>query len=198
MTEMPEKNAKRDDRFVDDLLDSALAQYAQAEPRPGLEGRLLARLRSEPEPAAFGWRWLPMAAAVAVVLAAVLYFAGNRESRPPEVAVEPHPAVAPAVTVSQGTQEASAPLASRAAAKRPSAPRASIQAAAAASSGRREQFPTPLALSEQEQLLLRFVNQSSQKDLQVLARQSRAEPIKELRVDALDIPPVVVGEADSQ
>jgi len=80
MTEMPEKYAKRDERFVDELLDSALAQYAQAEPRPGLEGRLLARLRSEPDPAAFGWRWLPMAAAAAVVFAAVLYFAGSRES----------------------------------------------------------------------------------------------------------------------
>jgi hypothetical protein len=192
---MPEKNAKRDDRFVDDLLDSALAQYAQAEPRPDLEGRLLARLRSEPEPVAFSWRWMPMAAAVAVVLAAVLYFAGGRESRPPEVAVQPQPAVAPSVTPPRLTPGPSAPVVSRAGSKPPAAPRA---LAAAPPSGRREQFPTPATLSEQEQLLVRFVNQAPPRELQVLARENRAEPIKELRVDALDIPPVVVGEAESQ
>jgi len=196
---MTEKNEKRD-RFVDDLLDSALAQYAQAEPRAGLEGRLLARLRLEPERAAFGWRWLPMAAAAAVVLAAVLYFSGGRESRPPEVAVEPRPLVAPTVTAPTVTPTPGppAPLASRAGLRPRSAPRASIQAAAASSSVRREQFPSPAALSEQEQLLLRFVKQTPPRELQGLARQNRAETIQELRVDALDIPPVVVGEADSQ
>jgi len=194
MPEMPEKYAKREERFVDELLDSALARYAQAEPRPGLEGRLLARLRSEPEPAAFGWRWLPMAAAAAVVLAAVLYFAGSRTSRPTEVAVQPPPAVAPAQTAPAVTPKASAPVASRPAAKRLSAPRA----LAAAASGRRQQFPTPGALSEQEQLLVRFVHQTPPQELQVVARQRLAEPIPNLRVEALEIPPVVVGKADSQ
>lgn len=197
MTEMPDKYEKRDERFVDELLDSALAHYAQAEPRPGLEARLLARLRSEPEPAVFGWRWLPMAAAAAVVVAAVLYFAGGRESRPPEVAAQPQPTVAPPVSVpptARGAQAPSAPLVSRARAKHPSAPRSPAKAAPP----RREQFFRPSALSEQEAALMRFVSQTPPDELRVLARQSRAEPIPELRVDALEIPPVVVGETGPQ
>lgn len=198
--EMPEKNDKRDERFVDELLDSALAHYAEAEPRPGLEARLLARLRSEPEPAAFGWRWLPLAAAAAVVVAAVLYFAGSRESRPPEVAEQPQPAVAPTVTPPPVMPKPSAPVASRAAAKQSSAAGASMRAAGASASisVRRQKFFQPTPVSEQEAALLRFVSQTPQRDLLALARQSRAEPIPDLRVDALDIPLLVVGETDSQ
>src|SRR5574341_491526 len=130
MTEMPEKNEMRDDRFVDELLDSALAHYAQAEARPGLEGRLLARLRAEPEPAAFGWRWLPLAAAASVVVAAALYFAGSRESHPPEVVAQPQPAVRPQVTTPP-TPEPSAPVANGAIARQPSAAGAPMRAASA-------------------------------------------------------------------
>jgi len=200
MPEMPENNAKRDERFVDDLLDSALAQYVQAGPRPGLEGRLLARLRSEPEPAAFGWRWLPMAATAAVVLAAVLYFVGSRQSRPPEVAVQPKPVIAPTTTAPAVKPKASAPVASRDAAKQPSAPHPPMRAAGAPApmSARRQQFFQPTPVSEQEAVLMRFVSQTPAEELLVLARQSRAEPIPELRVEALEIPPVVVGKADSQ
>jgi len=204
MPEMPEKNDKRDERFVDELLDSALAQYAEAEPRPGLEARLLARLRSEPEPAAFGWRWLPMAAAAAVILAAALYFAGSRESRPPEVAVQPQPAVAPRVIEPPLTapvaQQASNPVANRAAATQPFAAGASLRAAAtrASISARRQEFFQPTPVSEQEAALMRFVRQTPAEELLALARQSRTGPIPDLRVDALDIPPLVVGETDSQ
>ncbi len=198
--EMPERNEGRDERFVDELLDSALARYAQVEPRPGLEARLLARLRSEPEPAAFGWRWLPMAAAAAVVVAAVLYFAGSRESRPPEVAVQPQPAVAPTVTPPPVMPKPSAPVANRAVAKQPSAAGASLRAAGArvSISLRRQEFFQPTPVSEQEAALMRFVRQAPAEDLLALARQSRAEPIPDLRVDALDIPPLVVGETDPQ
>jgi len=200
MTEMPDRNDmndRRDERFVDDLFDSALALYAQAEPRPGLEGRLLARLRSEPAPAAFGWRWMPVAAAAAVVLAAVLYFAGGRESRPPEVAVQPQPAVAPQVTApptAPGAQRASAPPVRATVAKQVLAPRMPAEGAPP----RREQFFRPSALSEQEAALMRLVSQAPPDELRVLARQSRAEPIPELRVEALDIPSLDVGETDSQ
>lgn len=196
--EIPEKNEMRDDRFVDELLDSALAHYAQAESRPGLEARLLARLRAEPEPAAFGWRWLPMAAAAAVVVAAALYFAGSRESRPAEVAVQPRAGVPPQVAAptpaAPEMQKRSAPITSRAVAKQPSAPRTLPVAAPP----RREQFFKPSTPSEQEAALMRFVSQAPPDELLVLARQNRAEPIPELHVEALDIPPLVAAETDSQ
>ena len=194
MAGMPGMNDKRDDRFLDELLDSSLARYAQAEPRPGLEGRLLARLRSEPEPAFAAWRWLPMAAAAVLAFAAVLYFVSGRESRAPEVAVQPKPAVAPTVTAPQAPQKTSAPAVARRTGQQPAAPHALVGAASA----RRQQFPSPAALSEQEAALVRFVSQTPREELQVLARQNRAEPIQDLRVDALDIPPVVVGETWSR
>lgn len=199
MPEKPEKNDKHDERFVDDLLDSALAHYAEAEPRPGLEARLLARLRSEPEPANFGWRWLPLAAAATVVVAAVLYFAGSRESRPPEVAAQPEPAVAPQVTTPP-TPEPSAPVASRDVAQQPSAARPPIRAAGARASisVRRQEFFQPTPVSEQEAALMRLVSQTPAKDLLALARKKQDVPIPDLRVDPLDIPPLVVGEPDSQ
>lgn len=188
---MAEIDDKHDDRFVDDLLDSALARYAQAEPRPGLEGRLVARLRSEPEPRAFSWRWMPAAAAAVVVFAAFLYFAGSRESRTLEIVKQTKLTIAPAVTPPQVTLE-SLPTGNRPVVKQPSA------RVLASTPAPREQFPTPLALSEQEQLLVHFVKQTPPQELQALARQNRAEPIKVLRVDALEIPPVVIGESDSQ
>lgn len=200
MTEMPEKNSQRDENFVDGLLDSALARYAQAEPRPGLEGRLLARLRSEPASAAFSWRWLPMAAAAAMVLAAVLYFAGSRESNRPQIATQPQPAVGTATIAQPESSQASAPLGkgpSRA--TRPVARQASAQRAAAPpSSPRRGQFPTPAALSAQEQALVRFVNQSSPRELQVLADKKQEGPIPNLQVEPLEISPVAVEGPDSQ
>ena len=190
---MPEMQDHRDDRFLDDLLDSSLARYSQAEPRLGFEGRLLARLRSEPAPVPMAWRWIPLAAAAVVAVAAVLYLSSGRESRVPEVALQPKPAVAP----SPETPEQPVVSGLRHAPPQPSAPRA-LAGAATSTSGRRAQFPTPATLSEQEAALLRFVNQTPPEELKVWARQNRAEPITDLRVDALDIPPVVVGETDSE
>jgi len=62
------------DQF-DDLLDGALRQYGDAEPRPGLEGRVLANL-ANPELSAsnrkiWSWRWSVSAGVTACVLVAV-------------------------------------------------------------------------------------------------------------------------------
>ena len=42
----PEKDKQMQ---IDDMLDSLLANYSSAEPRPGLETRILANLRGEAE-----------------------------------------------------------------------------------------------------------------------------------------------------
>ena len=90
---------------------------------------------------------------------------------------------------------ATAPAASRPVAKQPSTPRV---VAAAPASPRRQQFFRPTAVTAQEAALLRFVNQAPPEELKLLARRERAEPIPGLRVDALEIPPVIVGKTDSQ
>lgn len=59
------------DRKLDQWLDEALSQYSAAEPRLGLEQRVLASVRAE-ERAQTGrrswWRWMPAFAAIAAVL----------------------------------------------------------------------------------------------------------------------------------
>src|SRR5215831_16951696 len=62
------------DRFVEELLEASLAHYRSAEPRPGLENRILAQLRAAPKASPWRvWLWRLGAglAAVAVVLVVV-------------------------------------------------------------------------------------------------------------------------------
>jgi len=54
---------------MDRILDAVLARYAAVEPRPGLEGRILANLRTPPESSsARAWWTLGLTAAVAAVI----------------------------------------------------------------------------------------------------------------------------------
>ncbi len=70
----PEKDKQMQ---IDDMLDSLLANYSSAEPRPGLETRILANLREAEEKKApqgwwnFKWLWAGVVAA-AIIVAAVL------------------------------------------------------------------------------------------------------------------------------
>jgi hypothetical protein len=55
-------------RVADEWLDAGLKQYGQAEPRPGLENRILAGLRSERERMlARKWQWWPALAALTAI-----------------------------------------------------------------------------------------------------------------------------------
>ena len=61
---MEPKNNNEDDRDRERLagswLEASLKQYGEAEPRPGLEGRVWANLRAEREPGPDGrWSWAP-------------------------------------------------------------------------------------------------------------------------------------------
>lgn len=149
--------------LLDDVLDRALALQGRAEPRPGLEGRVLATLRARP-PLPW-WRAL-LSSRPAWVAAGVLGAAGGLaalflldtpgpgETVSPSVASMPAP-TAPARAVGPTPPRAvpavdepiSAPSPSRPAARLASAPRVP----------RRASFPERSPLSEQEQLLLRYV-----------------------------------------
>lgn len=176
------------DRQMDEMLDSLLATYSSAEPRPGLETRILANLRDEegretpPAVWRFRWLWAGSAVAVAIIVAAVLI--GGR-----------HHIVPPTKTNVQSSQPAP---------RQPETLRLPVPAAAIqerhhrktsilarprnvasqnvnlALSARPSVFPTPTPLSEQEQLLLRY-----------LARTPREEVIAQSHPDE---PPA--GEAD--
>jgi len=61
----PNKTPPEDE--LDRLLDAALASYAKVDPRPGLDERILANLRSEHPVARAWWHW-GLATAVAAIL----------------------------------------------------------------------------------------------------------------------------------
>ena len=172
------------EKFLDEILDRALAGYSQAEPRMGLEGRVLARL--EEEKAARGrawwWRWAWAPAAAALLIAGALYLSRPKTETPSNAAVRPAPPVTGAAT-------AEPPVAPTAAQGKPHVrrvPQAAPTPAVAAA--KQPQFPAPQALSEQEKLLLAYVRLQPQAAAQ--QARSAAEPLAEMKIEPLVIPPL--------
>jgi hypothetical protein len=169
---------------IDDMLDSLLANYSSAEPRAGLETRILANLREAEEKKAlqgwwnFKWIWAG-AVAAAIIVAAVLINGRHRITPPAHVIVktspaihqpeiQPHPPIARQETARVHRRKSSTD---------PTAP----QNTALALNERPAVFPTPTPLSEQEKLLLSY-----------LAGTPREEVIAESHPDE----PPVVGDQD--
>src|SRR5690242_15687415 len=120
----------------DELLERALATYAGAEPRPGLEQRVIARVFSEPARPRFRWlRWAWAVPALAGAVVAVLSI--PRTPAPPQA---PRP---PAAVV---------PVASAA----PVPARPAIHRRHRAAQPKPRLFPTPSPLTAEERLLVAF------------------------------------------
>jgi hypothetical protein len=172
------------DKQMDEILDSLLANYSSAEPRPGLGTRILANLREAAEKKAsqgswdFRWIWAG-AVTAAIVMAAVLISGRHRGAPPTNVIVKTNqPAPQPQI-------QPHAPAAPKETAKvyrrKPSVIAPIQQNATLALNKRPAVFPTPTPLSEQEKLLLSY-----------LAGTPREEVIAESHPDE----PPVVGEQD--
>jgi hypothetical protein len=168
---------------IDDMLDSLLANYSSAEPRVGLETRILANLREAEEKKAsqgwwnFKWLWAGMVTA-AFIVAAVLISGRNRVEPTTHVIVKtnqpaPHPETQPNAPAIRNETVRIRP--------RKSLTHTRPQNAALALNERPAVFPTPTPLSEQEKLLLSY-----------LAGTPREEVIAESHPDE----PPVVGDQD--
>lgn len=134
------------EKQLDHLLDSLLADYADAEPRPGFETRLLAAVRGRKPLFHLGWLWAASAAmATASAVFAIYYSQLWQVPQPPSIKAAKPPVLAPIKSV-----PADAP---RHPLKR------AVETAPLASTVdvRQEVFPTPVPLSEQERLLLRYL-----------------------------------------
>jgi hypothetical protein len=172
---------------IDDMLDSLLASYSSAEPRPGLETRILANLREaeeKKEPQGwwnFKWIWAGVVAA-AIIVAVVLINGRHRVELPTHVVVKnSQPAPQPQI-------QPHAPAAPKETAKvyrrKPSVIAPIQQNATLALNKRPAVFPTPTPLSEQEKLLLSY-----------LAGTPREEVIAESHPDE---PPVVGDQNETE
>lgn len=151
-------------------LDAALARYSAAEPHGGLEQRVLANLRAhDARPAGFAWKHWVAAGFATAILAGLAIWAGGR--RPPMVNINPvvfkHEAVEAGGSVSAvfskndlnlGRTEGHSQgklMARRAQRRR----KARVAAASLDAMPKLAQFPAPEPLTEQERLLIQFVEQ---------------------------------------
>jgi hypothetical protein len=186
------------DRFVDELLNSALAHKRGAEPRPGLEGRILERVRAAAGEQSTGgkvWKLWVAAATAAVVIMFVAIRVAHHSHRPvPQTSqaanavpatspretlkanAEPTPAAGPATKVAQPKRIA----------RHESKPSHRVEAHHWPS-----QFPTPAPLSDEEKALIRYVQETPP---QVLAEPIlKAElTVQHVQITPLDIPPLEI------
>ncbi len=167
----------KEKRFIDELLDASLRHYAGGEPRSGLEGRVLAGVRARQQAARrrTAWAWAAGMAAVAVMVT-LLVIAWPRHQPAPM----PLTAKAPARLSTPGVAKSAPPV------QPPVIHRTRRPAQPSRVDTRPQQFPTPRPLSEQEKLLLVYV-QSLQG--------SSAAPTPDADQDTehyLDIPPLTI------
>ncbi|HVG90068.1 MAG TPA: hypothetical protein VNB54_01140 [Alphaproteobacteria bacterium] len=158
---------------TDDMLDSLLANYSSAEPRPGLETRIMANLRdAESSEAGRGWwgfKWLWAGAAVAaLIVAGVILLGVHRKEKVPVVV---HELPTPVRPQPQQPQQKPPEIAPQMATKRRehSSHRAAM-IPAAQNAGlkpglRPANFPTPFPLSEQERLMLAYLNNTPHQEV---------------------------------
>lgn len=145
-----------ENRRLEEWLDAALKRYGDAGPRVGLENRILARLHAEPARPSRWWWPVMAAAAVAAVIVGIRLSEDFKEipllpsvkalSAPPisktrdekEVAIKVGRRHKPQITareVAKGLEPIQAPTVNT------------------------DQFPSPAPLSEQEEMLARYVRE---------------------------------------
>jgi len=146
----------RERQDIDQWLDEALSRYADVEPRPGLESRMLARLAAQ-QPAPRTISWWALAFGMAALAGLLLLWL-----RP---ALQPAPAPSTLWTaqlppVPLSLQHTTSPTA----AVRSERPRSvRVDLARQNAEAKQERFPSPSPLTEQEKMLARFVEDFPQK-----------------------------------
>jgi hypothetical protein len=182
---------------VDQWLESALSQYGNAEPRTGLENRVLANLQAERNRIASRrpWWWAAGAAtATAVAIAMALWVGKSGNERNPANTMG-------ASTTTQREQRAlvqSAPSPhvshpAREIAQRMPASR-SVREAVVATMPKLGQFPSRRNMSEEELLLARLLKEQSDKEALLEATATRADA--DLSIDSLEIRPLQIPDIE--
>lgn len=166
---------------LDNLLDRALSSYSVQEPRWGLEERLLNRIRAAGAARRFAWlRWAVAIPALACLLVLMFTFRVERDSNsntPQEVRTAAIPLDAAPDTL-RTNPEIPKPV-RRSGAKRLPFPK-------------REQFPAPAPITDEERALMTFVARAPDEAREVLieARKRDAEPIQ---IEEIQIEPLQSG-----
>jgi hypothetical protein len=167
---------------LDRELDIALAKYAAAEPRAGLEERVLANLRTERRGVSdrVWWRW-GVASAVALAAVVMVVALAWRSSMQPPPVIADHPSTATPRAEQPGPRVASngAENGTSSPAHPPTTRRVVRRAharAVAEAYPKLDQFPSPQPLSEQEKILVSYVE--AYPDYAVVVARARTESLR--------------------
>jgi hypothetical protein len=162
---------------LDKILDGALSSYSREESRPGLEGRVLKRIRAAPEQHRFHWlRWAAAIPALACFLLAVTFWT-TRNSIPKSR--KPAPIVAKTASPSLIARQAVQTTVARRRPKHVRLPK-------------RGEFPTPAPLTAEERALLAFVVRSP-KQAEELLTDAKSRSSEPLEIKAIHIEPLQSG-----
>jgi hypothetical protein len=197
-----------------------MAQYRGAEPRPSLENRILAQLHAEQKALpwlAWVWRVGATLAAAGVIVGLLSIAHRHLPSVPASVAESPKPTSTPGFEkgqeqvahTSRPSNSAAVSVAAsnnrRVSEKRNSAlplalvGRNGLRLGASAAhhdeGPRRDAFPSPAPLSEEEKLLVSYVRQLPEGTLAAFPEND--QPLASLSVPDLNIPPLVMKELPS-
>ncbi|MFI5106075.1 MAG: hypothetical protein ACHP79_14210 [Terriglobales bacterium] len=164
------KDKQDKDEKLDAMLDSLLSTYSSAEPRPGLETRILANLQEATAKKSLGWNrnwiWAGAAAAAAAAILLAVYFSRPAPQAPQVVVTPPAPQiVAPTHTPPQESarQESTSQESTREA--QPRAPHRQRSPEVLVADVRQDVFPSPSPLSEQEKLLFSYLRATPREEL---------------------------------
>jgi hypothetical protein len=161
---------------LDRILDDALASYSLQEPRAGLSGRVVARVRADGARSRGGWFLIAVpAAALACLVIAMVMWRGKLwlgETLPRPVARGPQPVV-------MRVEKKSVPV-------RETQRRESPQRAEHPALRRVESFPVSFTLTAEERALVAIARQAPK-----VARQL-AQSDKPLEIEAINIQPVQI------
>ncbi|MDD5542949.1 MAG: hypothetical protein PHX83_07210 [Acidobacteriia bacterium] len=179
-------NPEERERIADGLIDEGLAHHSPVEPRPGLERRILANLAGQ-KPAWTWPRWAWAAASVALISAAVLFAFFIHRPQIPQ-----HSTQAALEKPASPVTPLEPPMAPQ---KKTIPPGRSIRVRALQNivnkpsfQPRLAQFPSPTPLSEQEQLLVQFLNQHH--DAAVEFAKIQNQPMEDLKIEDIKIEPL--------
>jgi hypothetical protein len=182
---------------VEQWLDSALSQYGKAEPRTGLESRVLATLQAERNriTSRSRWWWAMGAVAAAVAIAAVVWVGTNSRTKNAtgvaETSTPTHHEEAQGSIEPWPVQQAVHPakqVAQRRPAHQPS------REPAVAATPKLDQFPSRRNMSERELLLARRLNEQSSKEASLESTPSLEEV--DLRIGSLEIRPLQIPDIE--
>jgi len=191
---------KKRERDVEQWLDSALSQYSKAEPRTGLESRVLANLQAERNRIASQknwWRAMGTVAAAVVIAAGVWVGDNGRKKNAGGVAETSTPIHEEAQRSIEPRPSQQAVHPAKEAAQRKPANQPSRELAVAAAP-KLEQFPSRRNMSEGERLLLRRLNEQSNQEALLESTPSREAvdlSIGSLEIRPLQVPDIEISES---